>query len=203
MTRLQKLLLRQSEIRQSLAAMLDTAEGERADTYGADLSKVTAEVRALEGEIQAAIVAEPVPEVKTDTPEGREMRELIDKSNVGEIFDAALGKRPVDGASAEIQKAYGLDVNQVPLALLAKSRAGGDDMEQRAVTPAPGRSARCNRPSCPSFLRRAPRASWAWRCRPSRWARQRSACSPSSWTLERQPRTPTPRRPPERSAPTC
>ena len=82
-------------------------------------------------------MAEPVPEAKTETSEGREMRQLIDKSNVGEIFDAALGKRPVDGASAEIQKAYGLDVNQVPLAMLAKSRAGGDDVETRAVTPAP------------------------------------------------------------------
>ena len=72
------------------------------------------------------------------SPEGREMRQLIDKSNVGEIFDAALGKRAVDGASAEIQKHYGLDVNQVPLAMLVKDWPGDDDLETRAVTPAPG-----------------------------------------------------------------
>ena len=141
MNRLQKMQLRQSEARLALGALLDTTEGDRADTYSeADLAKATTEVRSLEGEIQAAMVAgedETAETVKTGSSEGREMRELVNRSNVGEIFDAALGKRPVDGASAEIQKHYGLDVNQVPLAMLAKSRPGDDDMETRAVTPAP------------------------------------------------------------------
>ena len=85
-------------------------------------------------------IANPEPEsrVVKGSPEGRELRQLIDKSNVGEIFDAALGKRAVDGASAEIQKHYGLDVNQVPLAMLVKDWPGDDDLEKRAVTPAPG-----------------------------------------------------------------
>ena len=37
-----------------------------------------------------------------------------------------------------MQKHYGLDVNQVPLALLVKDWPGDDDLETRAVTPAPG-----------------------------------------------------------------
>ena len=62
----------------------------------------------------------------------------MNRGNVGEIFDAALGKRAVSGASAELQKHYGLDPNQVPLALLVRSWPDADALETRAVTPAPG-----------------------------------------------------------------
>ena len=44
MTRLQKLQLRQSEVRVSLGTLLDTPETERTDTYADDLSKLTTEV---------------------------------------------------------------------------------------------------------------------------------------------------------------
>ena len=47
MTRLQKLQLRQSEVRVSLGTLLDTPEAERTDTYGDDLSKLTKEVRSV------------------------------------------------------------------------------------------------------------------------------------------------------------
>ena len=133
MTRLQKLQLRQSEIRQGMATLLDTPEDKRADSYQDDLGKLTKEVRSLEGEVQAAIVAgeEPVTEVKMDTPEGREMRELVNRANVGEIFDAALERRAIDGATRELQEHYHLAPNQVPLDLLS------GQVETRAVTPAP------------------------------------------------------------------
>ena len=55
---------------------------------------------------------------------------------MGEIFDAALSKRSVDGATAEIQKHFGLDPNQIPLAMLMRSMP--EELETRAVTPAPG-----------------------------------------------------------------
>ena len=67
---------------------------------------------------------------------GRDFRELIKNANVGEIFDAAVNHRAVDGATAEIQKHYGLDSNVVPLALLMRSMPE-DDLETRAITPAP------------------------------------------------------------------
>ena len=76
--------------------------------------------------------------IETRSAEGREFRALVNRGNVGEIFDAALGKRAVDGASAELQKHYGLDANQVPLALLVRSWPDADKLETRAVTPAPG-----------------------------------------------------------------
>ena len=150
MTRLQKLQLRQSEARASMGALLDTEPEKRAESFGDDLGKLTKEMRSLEGEIQAALVAgedkvegkwkwgkgegkwgdadgRSTETVTTDTPEDRELRQLIDGSNVGEIFDAALEKRSIDGATRELQQHFHLAANQVPLDLL----------ETRAVTPAP------------------------------------------------------------------
>ena len=59
------------------------------------------------------------------------------RSNVGEVFDAALGKRAVDGATKELQDHYSMDANQIPLAMLVKEWPD-DELETRAVTPAPG-----------------------------------------------------------------
>ena len=134
MDKVLELELRQSEARQELSDLLEK------DPDNEKVGTLNSEMRALDRQIMAHKIAKPDPETKTvtGTPEGREIRQLIDKSNVGEIFDAALGKRPVDGASAEMQKHYGLDVNQVPLALLVKDWPGDDDLETRAVTPAPG-----------------------------------------------------------------
>ena len=59
------------------------------------------------------------------------------RSNVGEIYDSAINNRVPDGATAEIQTHYGLESNQVPLALMVRSWEDSD-LETRAVTPAPG-----------------------------------------------------------------
>ena len=134
MTRLQKLQLRHSEARQALGALLD-ADGDRPDTYDADLATATAECRSIETELQAALVAgdEPATEEATtaEAPEGRELRHLVDASNVGAIFDAALERRSIDGPTAELQQHYHLAANQVPLDLLS------GPVETRAITPAP------------------------------------------------------------------
>ena len=90
-----------SEARSALGDLLDTAEDKRSDSYADDLGTATTEVRALESELQAALIAEPEPveEVTTaDTSEDRELRHLVDASNVGAIFDAALERRSIDGA---------------------------------------------------------------------------------------------------------
>ena len=79
----------------------------------------------------------PVTHIETRSAEGREFRGLINKANVGSIFDAALQKRSIDGPTAELQQHYGLDQNQVPLALLVKNWPDNDDLETRGVTPAP------------------------------------------------------------------
>ena len=130
MTRTQKLMLRQSELRQSIGTMLDTETEKRGEAFDDDLSKLSREARSIEGELQAAILAEgPEPETRTDTPEGREMRELVGRARLGSIVGAVLEHRSIDGAEDELQKHFQLAGNQIPLALLR--------MEQRAVTPAP------------------------------------------------------------------
>ena len=134
MNRLQKLQLRQSEIRQKMGTLLDQPEEKRAESFQDDLGKLTKEAQEVEGMVQAAIVAgeDTAETVTKETPEGRELRQLVDRSNMGEIFDAALERRGIDGATRELQEHYKLGPNQVPLDLL-----GGGQVEERAVTPAP------------------------------------------------------------------
>ena len=57
------------------------------------------------------------------------------QTNVGQIFDDILNHRSTDGANHEIQDHYGLESNQLPLALLM--REWPDELEARAVSPAP------------------------------------------------------------------
>ena len=79
-------------------------------------------------------MAEDVPVVTTTTvPDGenRELRSVVDRANVGNIFEAALEHRATTGPEAELQTHYRLAANAIPLTLL----------ETRAVTPAPGQVA--------------------------------------------------------------
>ena len=134
MDKILELELRMSEARQELADLLEKdADNEKVGT-------LNVEMRSLDRQIMAHKLTKPEPETRvvTGSPEAREMRQLVNRSNVGEIFDAALGKRAVEGASAEIQQHYGLDQNQVPLAMLMRSWPTDGELETRAVTPAPG-----------------------------------------------------------------
>ena len=137
MTPIQQLEIRSSEIRKRLAdigAMADLTDETRSE-----LEKLKLEYQDSDSRRAALTIASdaPVTHIETRSSEGREFRALVNKANVGEIFDAALSKRSVDGASAELQKHYSLDQNQVPLALLVRTWPDADDLETRAVTPAP------------------------------------------------------------------
>ena len=77
----------------------------------------------------------PATPVETNSSEGREFRALAQRANVGEIFDGAINHQAIGGATAEVQAHYNLAGNQIPLALLMRSWP--DDLEKRAVTPAP------------------------------------------------------------------
>ena len=127
MTKLMQLQLRQSELRQKLAAQLDVAVEQRPESFVDDLDRLTREARSLETEVQAAILSEPEPETRAADPAGRELRSMIDRADVGNFFEAALARRAASGVEAELQAHYRLEGNQIPLALL----------ETRAVTPAP------------------------------------------------------------------
>ena len=138
MTPIQTLEIRAGEIRKRLSDI--GAMAELTDETRSELDKLKLEYSDNDSRRAALVIAgdAPVTHIETRSAEGREFRGLVTRSNVGEIFDAALGKRAVDGASAELQKHYGLDPNQIPLALLVRSWPDADQLETRAVTPAPG-----------------------------------------------------------------
>ena len=138
MNDLQRLEIRSGEIRQRLSVIGGMAELD--EETKSELDRLKTEYSDVDNRRAALTIAgdAPVAHIETRSNEGREFRTLVKESNIGEIFDAALSKRSVDGASAELQQHYGLDQNQVPLALLMRSWPDNDDLETRAVTPAPG-----------------------------------------------------------------
>ena len=127
MTTAQKLALRASEIRKRLAEL--AAIDEQTDETRSEIAKLREEYQDVETRAQAAIISEdkPIETRHQDDAEGREMRELIDRCSIGEIFEAAVEHRSLDGPEREVQEHHDLGENQIPLALL----------ETRAVTPAP------------------------------------------------------------------
>ena len=133
MTVLQKLQLRQSEIRENINGLL--GNDARTEDETAALEKLTGEGQALEVELRAAIVAEPDPAetlVEGDA-ETRELRQLTERANVGSILSATFEKRQTDGAAAELQKHYGIGSHQIPLEMLRVDRG----VETRAAATVP------------------------------------------------------------------
>ena len=129
MTPRQKIELRQSELRKAINDMLAVEPEKRGETFEADMAKTVGELRSLETELQAAIVAEPpVQETRNDdTPEGREMRELRERVDFGDYVQAALSLRSVDGAARELNAALGIAENKFPLELLALEKRAKRD----------------------------------------------------------------------------
>ena len=147
MTPLQTKQLRASEIRQRLAALGGMAE--LSDEQRSEIETLRTEYETVEGQIQALTVAgdetETRAEPEVENTEDRELRDLERRSNVGEVFDAALTHSATDGAIAELQQHHGLPPNQIPLALLASD----GELETRAVTPAPSNVGQQQQPIIP------------------------------------------------------
>ena len=87
MTTLQKLQLRQSEIREQINTLL--GNDSRTEEQTGELEKLTGEGQKLEPEIRAAIVAAPDPDVvvtATGDAESRERIELRAKTGLADFF---------------------------------------------------------------------------------------------------------------------
>ena len=126
MTILQKLQLRQSEIREKLNTLLglDT----RTEEQNTELTELTGEGQAIEPEIRAAIVAAPDPEevtTPTGDPEQRERLELRGKARVTDFIVARLRGQPVTGASLEYSQAEGCE-GAIPPSLLREPETRAD-----------------------------------------------------------------------------
>ena len=134
MTDLQKLEIRAADIRSRLATIGGLTE--LTDEIRAEMDTLRTEYSDLETRQIALKIAGDLPEpVVTKTAESRDYGQLITRSNIGEIFDGAFTHKPLVGATGELQTHLGLDMNQVPLALLRRNEEG--PLETRAVTPAP------------------------------------------------------------------
>ena len=107
MTRTQKIQVRQSELRQEIATLLDVESEKRAEDHEARMtdSKLPSS-EAWKTDLQAALLTEE-PEEKPEEkdPETREFESLAERCDVGAIFAAALEHRATVGPEAELQAA--------------------------------------------------------------------------------------------------
>ena len=127
MDAIQELEIRQGELKEELAGLLDTdAENER-------VGVLTKELRALERQITARRVLEPEPETRSveSKPEDRERRDLETRANVGDVYGWVINGGAPSGAMAELQQDRHLATNEISIRQLM-------NLEHRAVTPAPG-----------------------------------------------------------------
>ena len=135
MDTLQKSQLKQSELKVKLTELLDTPVETRAESFAEELGKLTTEVKSVEAEVQAALLAQPEVTEKrseeklTETSEERELLELRSEVDFGKYIAAALAGGGVrDGAEAEYNQHLGIAQNYFPMEMLApvETRAARD-----------------------------------------------------------------------------
>ncbi|MDE2938943.1 MAG: phage major capsid protein [Chloroflexota bacterium] len=142
MTPRQKLELAMSRNRARIRELL--ALDEVTEEQRTELDTLTQRAETLEVDYRAAVVAYPDPvEVSQDGPEQRELAQLTQDADAGEIMTAVLEHRATSGREAELQQHHGLNHNQIPLSML---------FEQRAVTPAPSDVGTNQRPIIPQVF---------------------------------------------------
>ena len=151
--KLKELEVRASDLRVEINKLAtdDAADLDKLRELRSEYEGVETRIAALKT-IEGAAPAEGEAKIETrDDPEGRELKALVGRANMGRIFDAALSHRSLDGAEQELQKHYGLESNQIPLAMLR------DDLEVRTagVTPAPGDVGQTQRPIIPAVFPQA------------------------------------------------
>ena len=135
MSPLQELVVRASEIRGRMAEL--GAVTEQTDETMKEVDSLRSEYAKNEARQRALTIAGdelPVPIETRDAPEGRELRRLLARANLGTMLGNIAHLRAQDGAEKELAEHYDLAPNQIPIALL---RDWQQPLETRAVTPAP------------------------------------------------------------------
>ncbi len=118
MTDLQRIQLRQPEVRMALAAELDKAEDDRED--GA-LERSTKQAQTLETEYRAALQLheDSAQPDRVDTAEGLELAELRSRADFGEYIAAPMaGRGVIAGPELEYNQELGLREDYFPLEVL-------------------------------------------------------------------------------------
>ena len=111
--------LKISECRQKLAALLET------DAENEEVGTLTVELRQLDRQLMAQKLLSPEPETKTvtGTPEGREIRQLVNRASLGRMMSGIADDGQGNGAERELRQARNLPDNYVPWDLLEKRAA--------------------------------------------------------------------------------
>ena len=136
MTKSQTLDIRIREVTKDLNALsgketLDQGEEVKIEELRAELSeKSTQWLAARDVESEAESRAQDLFEGDAET---RELAQLTERANVGDILSATFEKRQTSGESAELQKHFGLGSHQVPLEMLRINRG----VEERAAATVP------------------------------------------------------------------
>ena len=114
-----KLELRMSEARQELADLLEK------DADSEKIGELNIEMRSLDRQIMAHKLAKPDPETRVveGSPEGRELRQLIDKASLGRMMAGIADDAQGNGAERELRQARNLPDNYVPWDMLEKRAA--------------------------------------------------------------------------------
>ena len=155
MTTVQKLELRQSEVRQRLGEVLALEGDDRTDAIRVEEKGLQAELQDLEQRSRTAMLLQPDPD---PTPtrelgfieenldaEASEVARLEARVSLGRYLGKAARGNAPDGAEAELLAAMQLGPEWIPMAALAPP----DDTEKRAVTPGP-----TTHPTRTSFIER-------------------------------------------------
>ena len=138
MDKVQELELREREIRDELAALLES------DPDSEKIGLLEREIRSVNRQIAAhkAITPDPQPVIVDETHEDVELRNLERRASVGDLFDSIMGGHQLDGAMAELQKERGLRSNEFSARQLLQ-------LERRAATPAPADVGQAQQPIIP------------------------------------------------------
>ena len=134
MTDLQTLQLRALEIKNRLADIADIAD--MPDETRQEFENLKREYQGNSVRQQALILAgdEAIPPIETrDTSEGREIRSILRRANLGTMVGNVVEQRSHEGAEKELIDHYGLSHRQVPITMLREWQ----ELETRAATPAP------------------------------------------------------------------
>ena len=127
MDAIQDLEVRQGELKEKLAALLD------AEPDSENVGVLTRELRSLERQLTAQRALDPEPETRSveSKPEDRERLDLEKRANVGDVFGLVINGGAPSGAMLELQQDRGMASNEISIRQLM-------NLEQRAVTPGAG-----------------------------------------------------------------
>ena len=134
MTASQRLMIRQSEIRERVRVLLEKGELDAAETT--EKKTLLNEQRELEPKLREALETEGVETtIEGEDQEAREKRELRGRASVTRFVLAAVSGRVPDGAEAEYGSALRAGVGKIPIDIFEADRPR--EIRADAVTPAP------------------------------------------------------------------